>query len=705
MTAETRMFTTDESARRRVWIAAIAFLVCLAATVIFALFELPPPGRPEDEGSPLVFLGVALLFPIAGFLILWRQPRNRVGWILVAIGFAWVEPLASFGTFALSRGIPGGAVAATLSGGTWAPPIVLTGSVLLLRFPNGELLSLRWRKVEWLAIGTMVAIVLSIALYPGTLEDLGYPGIRNPLEIPGVSTAAEAVLPFALFLFPVLIILSAVNLVIRYRRSRGAERLQMKWLTTAAATVASIYGFGMLVSVPNAWGTGSQAGWVDVLDTFAFLSFALIPSAIVAAVLRYRLYEVDVVINKAIVYGALAAFVTSAYVGIVVGLGRAVGSDRSLPLQVAATVVVAVAFQPLRERVQRFANRLVYGRRATPYQVLAGFAEQVAGSYATDEIASAVARLLIDGTGAKRAEIWLRTDGEPRLAATWPPGDPGDATALPEGDELTRAVPVVHRGETLGDLVIRKAANDPVGPNDEKLLADVAGQAGLVFRNVRLIDDLRASRQRLVAARDTERRKLERNIHDGAQQRLVALAVLYNMAAGLAKPLGEDHHAAIADLGGQAQSALETLRDLARGIYPAVLSDSGVVAALQSHGRKSPMPVEVIADGIGRYPQDVEATVYFCCSEALQNVAKYAQATNAIVRLEDRGDEIRFDVEDDGVGFDVGSVERGLGTRNMEDRLSALGGGLEVRSARGRGTSVSGRVPVTREAPVLAAVG
>jgi signal transduction histidine kinase len=266
-------------------------------------------------------------------------------------------------------------------------------------------------------------------------------------------------------------------------------------------------------------------------------------------------------------------------------------------------------------------------------------------------------------------------------------------------------VPVVHRGETLGDLVLRKAASEPIAPGDEKLLQDVAGQAGLVLRNVRLIEDLRASRQRLVAARDAERRKLERNVHDGAQQRLVALAVLYTMASRLARPLGEEREAQISALGAQAQTALETLRELARGIYPAVLSDGGLVPALESQARKSPLAVDVIADGIDRYAQDVENAVYFCCLEALQNVAKHASAARAVVRLGDVGDEIRFSVEDDGAGFDVATGGARSGLLNIEDRLAAIGGSVAIRSTLGSGTTVIGRVPARRDAAAAMSVG
>jgi signal transduction histidine kinase len=695
----------DARARRWVWIAAIGYVATIGLVLLLEVLTPAPPASPEDGGGDLAFILIVVPFTVAALLILAKQPRNRIGWILMAIGYAWIQPLGNVGELLLSRGLPGGAALVCLTAGSWAPPIGLMGTVLLLRFPTGEPVSPRWRWVERLAVVDLIAIVGAIAFMGGDLAFVGYPDVRNPFAVGWLQPLVTAALPIALPVLPITIVLSAASLVVRFRRSRGVERLQMKWFTTAAGFVALLYLVAMLGSIPASSGGSGPAAFIGLISNLSFFSFILIPIAIAIAVLRYRLYEIDVVISKAIVYGALALFVTAAYVGIVVGLGRLFGSDRSVLLQITATVMVAVAFQPLRELVQRFANRLVYGRRATPYEVLARFSEQVAGSYATDEIALALARLLVEGTGATRSEIWLRTGGEPRLEATWPAEARSEARAIPERDDLTRVVPVVHRGETLGDLVIRKAPNDPVGPNDEKLLDDVAGQAGLVLRNVRLVEDLRASRLRLVAARDTERRKLERNIHDGAQQRLVALAVLYNMAAGLAAPLGEEHRAALADLGAQSQAALGTLRDLARGIYPAVLSDRGLVAALEGQARKTTIAVEIEADGLGRYDQDVEAAVYFSCLEALQNVAKYAQARRVVVRLAEKHGTIRFEVRDDGIGFERSAVPLGSGMRNMEDRLVAIGGWLEVRSSPGAGTTVVGRVPVDARTGELAVAG
>jgi signal transduction histidine kinase len=216
----------------------------------------------------------------------------------------------------------------------------------------------------------------------------------------------------------------------------------------------------------------------------------------------------------------------------------------------------------------------------------------------------------------------------------------------------------------------------------------------LVLRNVRLIEELRASRQRLVAAQDEERRKLERNLHDGAQQQLVALSVQLKLAEQLAGKDVEKERELLAKLGSQANAALEDLRDLARGIYPPLLADKGLTAALGSQARKAAVPTAVEADGIGRYPQEIESAVYFCTLEALNNVAKYAEASRAVVRLSQRDGHVEFVVDDDGRGFDARATSYGTGLQGMSDRLDAIGGELVVESQPGAGSTVSGRVPV-----------
>jgi signal transduction histidine kinase len=325
----------------------------------------------------------------------------------------------------------------------------------------------------------------------------------------------------------------------------------------------------------------------------------------------------------------------------------------------------------------------------------------VGTSYAPEDVLPRMAQVLAEGAGADMARVWLRAGRELRQAAAWPEGDATSIPAVPiapEGELSVQgetAVEVRDRGELLGALSVRMPAADPMNPTKEKLVRDLAAQAGLVLRNVRLVEDLRASRQRLVAAQDEERRRLERNIHDGAQQQLVALAV----KARLARQLTERDPAKTAEMLMQieteTQTALEDLRDLARGIYPPLLADRGLVAALEAQSRKAAVPVSVEADAVGRYSVDVEATVYFCALEALQNVAKYADADATVIRLSQSNGSLSFEVVDEGRGFEPDAVATGSGLQGMADRLAAVGGSLEIRSAPGHGTTVAGRVPVT----------
>ena len=259
---------------------------------------------------------------------------------------------------------------------------------------------------------------------------------------------------------------------------------------------------------------------------------------------------------------------------------------------------------------------------------------------------------------------------------------------------------MLHHGELLGTLSVAKRPGDGLTPVERKLMDDLARQAGLVLRNARLtaelvdrLEDLRASRQRLVAAQDDERRRLERNLHDGAQQNLVALKI----KLGLLENLAEKDPSAARRMAGElkldADETLDTLRDLARGIYPPLLADRGLPAALEAQARKATLPVAVDAEGVGRYPQDVEAAIYFCVLEAMQNVQKYASANRVEIRLTAIDGQLRFEVDDDGTGFDTGTQARGSGLQNMEDRLDALGGSVEVDSAPGRGTRLRGMLP------------
>ena len=563
----------------------------------------------------------------------------------------------------------------------------------------------------------MVIVVLAIIFSPGTFADSGFPNLKNPLGIDSLRVELSVAIVF-LAMFPIGVIASLVSLVQRFRRSSGTERVQLRWLVSAAGTVAVLYTLALLLGSLGGWGTSTSItpGWVTIFQGIAIASFSLIPIAIGISVLRYRLFEIDVVINRAVLFGAMAIFITVVYVAIVVGVGALVGSQASPVLSAAAAAVVALVFQPARRRAQRVADRLVYGRRATPYEVLSQISERLGSAYANDELLHRMARALAEGTGAARADVWVRVGDELRAEAVWPQDaerlSPLVASDNTEGSQSAWSMlePVRHQDEVLGALSITKKPGDAITPTEEKLLRDLAAQAGLVMRNVMLteqlmsnIEQLRASRQRLVTAQDEGRRRIERNLHDGAQQQIVALAVKLRVMGQLVESDTEKAKSMAADLLADANDALEQLRDLARGIYPPLLADRGLMAALQAQARKASVPTEVRSDGIGRYPQDTEAAVYFCVLEALTNVAKYSGATRAEVSLSQTNGELSFEVIDDGAGFDTKETRYGTGLQGMADRLDAIGGALQVVSRRGEGTTVEGWIPARndpREDPI-----
>jgi len=637
------------------------------------------------------FILLTLSFAAVGLMLASRRHDNPIGWIF--LGIALSSAIQSVGgeytSYALITGAArGAAIGSWLDSWIWVP---LTGAIAIhvfLLFPTGHLPSPRWRLVAWTgALGTLV-FAASFILAPQTEA-----GLRNPFfdVDPGV---VDLLIAVGSMLYLVSLLASVASLVVRFRRATGDERQQLRWL----ASVAAVIGVFLVMVFLNEFFFGDQGVFARVASMGLMLAFAAVPFSVGLAVLKYRLYDLDVVISRAVLYGGLVAIITLFYVGLVVGIGALVGRRGNLFLSIAATAIIALAFQPLRERVRRLANRVVYGRRATPYEVLSEFSAGIAGRYSAEEVLPRMARLLSEGTGGETA-VWVHVDDELRLAASWPDGIGGASETVPTGTELPEfegwdcAYPVRHRGELLGALTIRKPPQEPLTGAEEKLVDDVADQAGLVLGNVRLIEELRASRQRLVSAQDEERRRLERDIHDGAQQQLVAMSVKLRLARTLSAKDPAKAAEMLDQLQAENQETLETLRDLARGIYPPLLADRGLAAALEAQGRKGAIPVEVSADGTGRYPQEVEAAAYFCCLEAIQNVAKYAEASRVRIRLWTENGVLAFSVEDDGRGFDRALTRAGSGLRNMGDRVDALGGTLEIESAPGEGTTVTGRIP------------
>ena len=393
------------------------------------------------------------------------------------------------------------------------------------------------------------------------------------------------------------------------------------------------------------------------------------PLAIQNAVLRHRLYDLDVVIKKTVVFAIIVVLLVAVggVVAVLIGFGLVPRLYDTPPLFLFFGLACGLLAAPVYRLASRIADRVVYGGRARPSEVLSEFSERLSETYATDDVLPRMVTILGEATRAKDVRVWLRVGNEYRAAAAWP-AEVGDSTVVIASGDVLPAFPVdAHRtevrdrGELLGAITATFHANDPIDEGRERLIRDMAAQAGLVLRNVRLIENLRASRQRMVTAQDEGRRRLERNIHDGAQQQLVALSVKTRLADSMIDRDAAKAHEMLAQIQTDTNDALETLRDLARGIYPPLLADKGLPTALEAQARKVTIPVTLDADGIGRFPAEAEATVYFCVLEALQNIAKYADASTITVRLRSMSSALTFDVRDDGVGFDPASHTPGTG--------------------------------------------
>jgi signal transduction histidine kinase len=649
------------------WKRPLAWALLLAAVAITAtgigveVYRLVGgTGRLGQVAQDTGLVPAALTFSIVGFVVARRRPENPAGWQMIVIGLFW--------SIAFNPAL-GSTAGDSLAFGSvvWVIPFGLMSTHLLLRLPNGSLLSPRWR---WVSRAATFAMILASFI----------PSSDNPTFTPLIAASLVG-----LVLLVVCALASIVSLFLRARRVGADERHQIRWIATGAALFLGVY---VLAFVPGAFGASDNSAIVSSATWLAGVFYAAIPISIGIAILRYRLYDIDIVIRKAVVVGAIAAFFLAVYALVVGGVGALTQSAGNTALSFAAAAIVAVLFQPVLVRARYFADRVVYGKRATPYEVLARFGDRLADTYASDDVLTRTARVLAEGIGADVTRVWLGGGSQQHEVASF----------VREGVDLATPddfrTEVRHQGEALGALSVAMPANDPMDPSKEKLVGDLAAQAGLLLRNVALLEDLRASRRRLVAAQDQERRRLERNIHDGAQQQLVALAVKARLASQLTERDPAKASDMLTQIEGETQQALDDLRDLARGIYPPLLADRGLVAALEAQARKGVVPTVVRGEDVGRFDQDVEAAVYFSCLEALQNVSKYAGASRADLMLSNGDGTLMFSVTDDGVGFDPEVTGYGTGLQGIADRLGALDGSVEVSSRPGAGTTVRGVVPL-----------
>ena len=658
---------------------AVALLwgLTLAMAAAAAVFLVLGPGRPIPEDllggvGGAAFLALSLAYATVGALITSRLPGHRVGWLFAGLGLLIAlqglsYSYATYGLYATDGEVPA-LIAVVLMQGTGqviAPLMALS----LVLFPDGMLPSRRWRPVAAALASAVAGFLVAAALRPGPF-DVPFDRVINPLGVAGLRDAMNGLTLACWLVTWVALALGANALALRLRRASGDERQQLKWvLSVAIATVA------VLVPLMGTWFIWEE----DVQWRMAVLGavFTAIPVAAGIAILRHRLYDIDVVINRALVYGALTLLLGAAYAVIALLVGVTLGGG-SAPATGAATLAVALAFRPLRARLQDAVDRRFNRARYDALHRVAAFLEQVRAGTAAPEN---VEQLLRDVLGDARLELrfllpegggYVNVRGGPAIDA---PGDVRERT------------PIERAGAQLG-MVLHDAARPD-------LLRRVVEAAGLAIEIARLrtqlrrqLDEVAASRARIVAAGDAERRRIERNLHDGAQQRLVSIGLALRHAQhelGPEAAASQTLDGALTEIG----DTIRELRELARGLRPPQL-DAGLAPALHELASRSALPVAVDAT-VERFPDGVETAAYFIACEALTNATKHAHASRVSLSAQRRNGSLVICVADDGVGG--AAPGSGTGLSGLRDRVGAHSGTLRIESERGAGTRLIAELP------------
>ena len=406
----------DRTLRRCAW---ALWCVQVAVVAVAVPVSLVAPTTEATWGLPMgewMWGALVLTFPLTGLLILVRQPGNRIGWVLHAIGTAWTLDLlmdvyTTVGLVIRPGSLPVAEFAAAVYESTWVVIILPMGTFLVLLFPDGHLPSRRWRPLAWTSAVLMLVVPVLMVLTPGTMEEAPVPGMQNPLGLEGASGPLTVLMGVFLPLVPLCILASAVSLVVRFRKARGVARQQLKWLTLAVAVVALLYGATMLATVVGGSTTsGEDAFGVRLLQTASLGSFVLVPAAIGIAVLRHRLFDIDVVINRALVYATLTAALALAYVGSVLLLQLVLSRlTASSDLAVAgSTLAVAALFRPLRAHVQRVVDRRFFRRRYDAERTLATFGTRLRSELDLQAVGDDL-RAVVDRTvQPSSVRLWLR---------------------------------------------------------------------------------------------------------------------------------------------------------------------------------------------------------------------------------------------------------------------------------------------------------
>ena len=659
-------------------LAGLAWAAAAVATILaIAMAVLAVLGR--DVVSAFL-MPVPLAYAVMGCVLLAQRPGHPMGPLLCLISLACAIADTPFAyaryTVVHSPGsLPFGT--AMLWANTWAngPAISLSGLVLPLVFPEGRLLSPRWRPALWAALAF---IPLWVAGYAFISQSMGsyFRNLPDPYAHASLDRLFEGFQALAIVCGLVAGAAAAASVTLRWRRADRVGRQQLKWYLAvlplaAGALIAQVIDPGGLANV-----------------ALGVLAGILMPVAIGIAVLRYKLYEIDILLNRAVLYGLLTAGVAGVYLAVVSVADLLVPvHDRGLGVQVTATAVAAAALFPLRDRVQRRVNRLFYGDRGAPYEALARLGRRVEVAADTETVLNFVVKTVADSLRLPYAALELR------LGDGWSP-----AAAYGEAPPQVVAFPLTSQRETVGRLLVgTRSRGEQLGPDDERLLADLARQAGPPTHAVALRRALDASRAGLVTAQEEERRRLRRDLHDGLGPTLAGLTLGLDTARTRAARQPELQEL-LAKLKAETQRAVTDVRRIVYGLRPPALDEFGLVGSLREEvGRlqyEAPaltVTLDAPADGLADLPAAVEVACYRIVTEALTNVTRHAHASRCSVQIRFDGD-LHVDVRDDGTGLPEG-WRSGVGVASMRERVTELGGDLVIEPVVPHGTRINARLP------------
>jgi signal transduction histidine kinase len=682
---------------------------------------------------------LALAIGLMGSLILWYQPSNRIGMLLALTGVLFGVTVLAGGIleYASARGgVPTGLHQPALAWARLTPALAVPWALFLLWFPDGRFASRNWKR--FFVAATVACLALTVIGYLLAAPNSPLPALSplarapapsgGPLDARGAASLVYLIDTVTL----ALPLIALVGLAQRYRRSGAVARQQIKWLVAGAAV--AVCGDTIASLIQNSGGAARALGVAIVI--------AVNPLPVVAAataILRYRLWDIDVVVSRAVIYAVLWIVLSAVLLVPALATGLLVGGRGALAA-VGLALLVTLAFQPARARLEHMVERLVYGDRRRGYALLARFGQTLRAATGAGEVAPQLAEVVRSGLGAAWAGVWVyvAADGGGALrpvAATGiepgplvllsaetsqrllsSPAQPLAGGLLAELGLLTpqataaAVVPLVAGEQLVGVVACGQRPGDPLGEREHELLGQLARESALALRNLRLeaqlrerltqieeqAEELRHSRQRLVSVQDEERRRIERNLHDGVQQQLVGLAARLRRAA-IATPA--DARLLLEQLAPEAEEMVFALQDLARGIFPSLLADQGLAAALRTQAARTPMAIQVEAEPNltgRRFDREIEAAFYFVALEAMTNAQKHAPGAVVTVSLRsaDAGRRIVLEIHDDGPGIQQRVTSQGTGLQNMKDRLAAVGGELGINSRPGAGTWIRAEAPV-----------